>query len=270
MKNESTMKILGVALVVCLVCAILVATTAVTLKPIQKQNQETDRLKNILSAGGLLTDEGQDLHLIYKQNIRAEIIDLEQGSPVPEADLPDGIQPDRFDIREIAGDATVTRPLAPDEDLAQIKQVPKYMVVYHVIRDSMVQKHIFPVYGKGLWSTMYGFIALAPDLRTIKAFTFYDHGETPGLGGEVDNPRWKKYWIDKLAFNASGELKIEVIKGQVDAESPEAAYQVDGLSGSTLTTRGVHNLVRFWLGEQGWGPYIRNLKQMNPAGQGDA
>lgn len=260
MKNESTSKILIVSLGVCLVCAVLVATTAVTLKPIQRQNRENDKLKNILDAAGLSQKKGEDFQTLFDQHIRAEVIDLEKGIPIATEDLNASLKPDRFDIKTIAKNSQYTQPLPSDIDLAQIGNLPDYMVVYHVMKNGNVAKRIFPVYGKGLWSTMYGFLALGPDLKTIQAFTFYEHGETPGLGGEVDNPRWKQLWVGKKAFDDRGDLKIRVIKGQVDPASPKAEYQVDGLSGSTLTTRGVNDLVRFWLGDHGWGPYIDHLK----------
>ena len=135
------------------------------------------------------------------------------------------------------------------------------MVVYLVNNDSGVEKYILPMYGKGLWSTMYGFMALNKDLRTIDGFTFYSHGETPGLGGEVDNPKWKAQWKGKQAFNENWDISIEVIKGLVDPTGPKANSQIDGLSGSTLTTRGVDKLVRFWLGDQGYGPFFKNLRR---------
>ncbi len=133
------------------------------------------------------------------------------------------------------------------------------MVVYIVVEEGKTSKFILPIYGRGLWSTMYGFMALDRDLKTIRGFTFYEHGETPGLGGEVDNPRWKATWEGKRAFDDEWNLKIQVIKGRVDSSSSEAIYQVDGLSGSTITTRGVNNLVRFWLGEDGYGPFLKKL-----------
>jgi Na+-transporting NADH:ubiquinone oxidoreductase subunit C len=134
------------------------------------------------------------------------------------------------------------------------------MVIYQVMENEQVVRLILPVYGKGLWSTMYGFIALKNDLQMVTGFIFYEHGETPGLGGEIDNPRWRAKWIGKRAFDESGELKIEVVKGTIDPASPQAQYQVDGLSGATLTTRGVDNLVQFWLGENGYGPFLQNLR----------
>jgi Na+-transporting NADH:ubiquinone oxidoreductase subunit C len=123
-----------------------------------------------------------------------------------------------------------------------------------------VEMLILPIEGKGLWSTLYGFIALAPDATTIEGITFYEHGETPGLGGEIDNPSWKALWPGRRAFNDRGETAIEVIKGQAGppAEDP---YRVDGLSGATLTGRGVSHLVRFWLSEDGFGPFLDQVRE---------
>jgi Na+-transporting NADH:ubiquinone oxidoreductase subunit C len=135
------------------------------------------------------------------------------------------------------------------------------MVVYLVKEDNKVDKIVLPVYGKGLWSTMYGFMALDKDLKTVKGFTFYDHAETPGLGGEIDNPRWKNSWKEKQAFDEEGNVKIEVIKGQVDTSRPDAKYQIDGISGATLTARGVDHLVQFWLGDNGYGLLIKSLRE---------
>ncbi len=119
---------------------------------------------------------------------------------------------------------------------------------------------VLPVEGYGLWSTLYGFIALEADLTTIRGITFYQHGETPGLGGEVDNPNWKRKWVGRKAFGPEGEVKIHVVKGLAGPPS-EDPYEVDGLSGATITSRGVSHLVQFWLGEQGFGPFLEKLEQ---------
>jgi len=98
------------------------------------------------------------------------------------------------------------------------------------------------------------------DTTTIRGLTFYAHGETPGLGGEVDNPRWKALWPGRKAFDENWKPDIRVIKGQ--AGSPETdPHHVDGLSGATLTSRGVTNLLLFWLGDQGFGPYLQQFRQ---------
>ena len=107
---------------------------------------------------------------------------------------------------------------------------------------------------------MYGVVALKPDIVTIDSITFYDHGETPGLGGEIENPAWKVRWRGKEALDGEGNVLIEVLDGPVDQSRPGAERQVDGLSGATYTTRGVDQLVKFWLGPDGYGPYLGRLR----------
>ena len=107
---------------------------------------------------------------------------------------------------------------------------------------------------------MYGFLALDPDLATIRGLTFYQHGETPGLGGEVDNPRWKALWPGRIAFDETGEPVIAVARGRVGTPQQDP-HRVDGLAGATLTSRGVTAMLRFWLGEHGYGPYLERLKR---------
>jgi Na+-transporting NADH:ubiquinone oxidoreductase subunit C len=124
-----------------------------------------------------------------------------------------------------------------------------------------LQQVILPVYGKGLWSTMYGFISLDADMTTVVGFAFYEHGETPGLGGEIDNPNWKNLWPGKRIYDDQGKTRIEVVKGTVDRGSANAIYQVDGLSGATLTARGVGNLLQYWMGQNGYRPLLAKLKQ---------
>jgi Na+-transporting NADH:ubiquinone oxidoreductase subunit C len=106
---------------------------------------------------------------------------------------------------------------------------------------------------------MYGFLALDKDLATIRGLSFYKHGETPGLGGEVDNPVWKAKWPGRLAFGEAGTPDIHVIKGAAGPVESDP-HRVDGLSGATITSNGVTHLLRFWLGENGFGPYLSKLR----------
>jgi Na+-transporting NADH:ubiquinone oxidoreductase subunit C len=258
-KKDSTAKTLLVALGVCFVASILVSTAAVGLKPLQEKNKKLDLLKNILSAGDLY-EEGINIEKTYSEKISAEIVDLKTGETIPEADYDDQLNVDDFNVNRVAASSEWGEAINSENDIAGIRRKPRAMVVYTVKDGDEVEKYILPIYGKGLWSTLYGFLALDKDLHTVKGFTFYQHGETPGLGGEVDNPVWKSQWIGKQAYDADGNLRIEVIKGIVDRGSDKAKYQIDGLSGSTLTTRGVNNLVRFWLSENGYGPFLSKLK----------
>ncbi len=260
MAVDSIKHTIGVAFGVCLVCSVLVSTTSVTLKKVQDDNKKLDKMKNILIAGELYTTAAE-IEEVYNDKIEAEILELSSGLLLPEEKYNQSLDAQSFDIRAVAEDPEYNRKIPADKDIAQIKYMPKYMAIYLAKEGNDVKKYILPIYGKGLWSTMYGFIALDTKLETIEGFTFYEHGETPGLGGEIDNPRWKKIWKGKKAFDPTGKVKITVIKGLVNKTRPEAKYQVDGLSGATITTKGVDQLVKFWLGSEGYGPSIKKLRK---------
>ena len=180
------------------------------------------------------------------ESIEAAVIDLTTGRYAD-------VDPLTFDQREAVKDPQRSRQAPPNP--AQITRLPDHAKIYQVLKDGEVEQIILPIEGKGLWSTLYGFIALDADTTTIRGITFYQHGETPGLGGEVDNPVWKARWAGRKAYDEHGNVKISVIKGK--AGSPETdPYHVDGLSGATITSRGVNHLVQFWLGENGFGPFL--------------
>jgi Na+-transporting NADH:ubiquinone oxidoreductase subunit C len=259
MSSDRTSKTIMVALGVCLVCSVLVSSAAVALNSIQEENKELDKITNILAAGDLL-EEGKNVKEIYEESIKSIMIDLSTGKAVSEDNFTEELNIENFNIRDIAANKDLSTQIDPEDDIADIKRKPNYMVIYEVLQGDKIDKYILPIYGKGLWSTLYGFIALDSDLKTIKGLTFYEHGETPGLGGEVDNPKWKNSWNGKQAFDENGKVIIEVIKGIVDRSSPAAEHQIDGLSGSTITTRGVDNLVKFWLGAKGYGPFFAQLE----------
>jgi Na+-transporting NADH:ubiquinone oxidoreductase subunit C len=260
MSGDSTKKTIIVALGVCLVCSVLVSSAAVALNSIQEDNKRIDKLKNILEAGNLYEDKAS-IEKIYKEKIEGVLIELKTGKVLPEEKYNDRLNVTSFNIEEMAEDPEYGADIPASEDIAGIKAKPKYMPVYEVKNKGEIEKYIFPIYGKGLWSTLYGFLAIDKDLETIRGITFYQHGETPGLGGEVDNPKWKASWNGKKAYGENNEVKINVIKGKVDPSNPNSEYMVDGLSGATITTRGVDNFVKYWLGEHGYGPFIENLRQ---------
>jgi len=254
MPSETIGKTIAVAAGVCVVCSVFVSTAAVSLKDRIETNKTLDKNKNILIAAGLLEeDERANAEKVGKlfEQIDVKWIDLKTGDAVDAEALPE----ECLDERKAARDAKHSEKI--QEDIAKIKRRAKYRQVF---RCDTTGRIVLPVHGKGLWSTMYGFIALdAADLTTIRSFAFYEHGETPGLGGEVDNKKWKKSWKDKKAFDGSPwEPKIEVVKGTADRGS---RYQVDGIAGATLTARGVGNLVRFWLGDEGYGSYLDRLRE---------
>jgi len=261
MATETITKTIGVVVAICFVAAIFVSSAAVGLKPIQEENKRIDLLKNILIAGDLYESGKTNISETFKSKVNGEIINLENGNVIPEDKYDAILNLESFDVKAVASSSDYGKDIPTDKDLAGIRRMPKSIAIYKVGGKEGVDKYILPIYGKGLWSTLYGFVALDKDLHTIKGFTFYEHGETPGLGGEVDNPKWKSQWVGKQAYDEDWNLKIEVLKGLVDPNSAKAKYQVDGLSGSTLTTRGVSNLVRFWLSEEGYKPFITKLRE---------
>ncbi len=260
MSADSTKRTIVVALCVCLVCSILVSTAAVGLKGIQNENKRLDKIKNILIAGDLLAD-GTTVQETYEKQIKGKFIELSNGNVLEEETLQNGVTIETFDVKAMAKDGEYGVAVPAEKDIASVRRVPKYMTVYEVVNNGQVEKYILPVSGFGLWSTLYGFIAINKDLQTVEGLTFYEHGETPGLGGEVDNPRWKAIWKGKHALDGQGNVVLTVIKGAVDPNNPQAKHQIDGLSGSTLTTRGLDNMVKFWLGQDGYGPFFNKLRQ---------
>ncbi len=197
---------------------------------------------------------GAKVKELFDSTITAKLVDLESGK------FSDAFDPITFDPLKAAKDPKTSSALKGSEDIAGIKRQERYTTVYMVEKDGEVETLILPVRGYGLWSTLHGFIAVKGDLNTVVGMGFYQHGETPGLGGEVDNPKWKGQWPGKTLFDDNDKLAVQVVKGGVDPQSPNATHQVDGLAGATLTSVGVDNLLKFWLGQNGFGPFIANLR----------
>ncbi|MDP6979810.1 MAG: Na(+)-translocating NADH-quinone reductase subunit C [Myxococcota bacterium] len=259
MQQHSTGYIVGFMAAVCLVCSVFVAGSAVSLKPLQEANVVLDRQKKVLIVSGLM-EEGASLSAaevgeLFDARVVARAVELETG------DYSEEVDPNTYDQIKAAKDPELGRNAAANP--AKVRRLPKVGVVYQVQSESgQLDSVIVPIEGMGLWGTLYGYLALAPDTRTIKGITFYQHKETPGLGGEVDNARWKALWKGRLAYDDSWNPKIDVIKGQAGSVEKNP-YAVDGLSGATITSRGVSALVKYWLGGDGFGPYLAKVRGDN-------
>src|SRR5690606_25537304 len=256
-QKESTVRTLTVALLVCLVGSVFVAGAAVALGPTQAENRLLDKQRSILAIAGLGEPgmSGNQVKSLFDERIVARLVDLETGRFSDEFDAR------TFDPLAAAKDPELSKPLPGSQDIASIKRRERFSTVYIVEGEGgEIETLILPVRGYGLWSTLYGFMAVEGDLDTVAGFGFYQHGETPGLGGEIDNPKWRGLWPGKELFDDSNKLAVQIVKGNVDPQSPRAQHQVDGLAGATLTTNGVNNLLHFWLGENGFGTFIANLR----------
>jgi len=233
----------------------VVSTAAVLLKPIQQANQALERKRNILAVAGLSVPRAEVDALFERFEARA--VDLATGR------FTDGVDVATYDQRRAAADPATSTPVPRDEDIAGIGRRARLAVVY-LLRgeDDRIAQVILPVHGYGLWSTLYGFLSVeGGDMNTVAGIRFYEHAETPGLGGEVDNPRWRDRWRGKAIFGEDGSVRLSLVKGAVDTSRPQALYEVDGLAGATLTARGVTNLIHYWLGKQGFGPFLANLRE---------
>ena len=255
MNNNSMSKTLLVSMTLCLVCSLIISLAAVNLKDKQTANILSDKQETILASAGLL-EEGKLVEESFL-SIQEKIVNLETGYYDTSIDL------STYDEKIFSRNELTSRKLLPKEDIAVLKRRENFAKVYLHYKDGLLTSIVLPVRGLGLWGTLYGYLAMESDLETVIGLEFYKHKETPGLGGEVDNPRWKSLWRGKKIYSPSGEVILKVIKGNVDNNSPTSTYQVDGLSGATITSNGVTNLLNFWLGELGYGPYLKNLKLNN-------
>jgi Na+-transporting NADH:ubiquinone oxidoreductase subunit C len=246
---DTTSKTIIVAVALCLFCSMIVSVAAVSLRPVQDANRLLDKQRNILQVAGVW-EPGIDIAEAF-QRFEPRIVDLDTG------EFDATLDPTEYDDRAAGSDLTLSTPL--EDDPAGIGRRANAMTVY-LLNDENgdLDKVILPVHGYGLWSTLYGFIALEQDGNEIYGLQFYEHGETPGLGAEVDNPRWRALWNGKEVYGDEGDLQITVAKGVPSSDM--AVHHIDAIAGATLTSAGVDNLVRFWLGEQGFGPFLDRLK----------
>jgi Na+-transporting NADH:ubiquinone oxidoreductase subunit C len=241
-----------VAVLVSLACSVVVATAAVLLKPRQEINERLNMQRNILDVAGLM-ESGGDVAALF-EGIETRLVEFASGAIV---DQPDAIT---FDAVTAARDAQLGETIPAERDIAKLGRRAKFGKVYLARSNGRLDSIILPIRGSGLWSTLYGFIALAPDGNTVRAISFFEHAETPGLGDQIDDPRWRALWKGKQAFDSSGAVRLAVVKGRVAPDASSAMHQVDGLSGATLTGNGVTNLVRYWLGSDGYGVFLARLR----------
>ena len=234
-----------IPLIACVACAVIVSVTAVSVRPEQNLNIENEKKLKILAAAGIVTDE------VEKEfsNIETLYVDFTSGQLVQVEN--------NYDHIKASASAQSSSIVPKDQDIAILKRRENIAPIYvWYSEEEQIQKVVLPIRGYGLWGTLYGYISLDSDLNTVKGIEYYDHKETPGLGGEVDNPDWKSDWDGKKVYDSSGKVILYVTKGPSSEE-----YEIDGISGATLTSNGVTNMIRYWLGENGYGPVLQKLRE---------
>ena len=268
--KNSPLNVITLAVVLCVVCSLVVSTAAVGLKSLQDANVTLDRKANLLSVTGF-EDLGSadDINKLFGERFEIEIIDLETGEPAVEEAMEalseagkkmDSPEETLLKYSQVWASKSkkdaVSDQIPKNEDIVQIKYREKFSHVYIMKSESgEVEKYVFPVRGYGLWSMMKGYLAVEPDLQTIAGLTFYEHAETPGLGGEIKSAKFKSQWPGKKIYGEDGDVGVQVVKA-----APDDQYSIDALTGATITSNGVSNMMKYWLGDNGFGPYIKQKK----------
>ena len=234
-----------IPLVACIACAIIVSVTAVSVRPEQNLNIENEKKIKILAAAGIETDKVDEEF----SRIKTVFVDFETDKLVTIDSA--------YDHIKAASDPDLSTVIPKADDIAVLKRRENIGTIYvWVDEKNAIEKLVLPIRGYGLWGTLYGYLSLDSDLNTVRGIEYYDHKETPGLGGEVDNPNWKSDWYGKRIYNDDGSVALYVTKGASSTD-----YEIDGISGATLTTNGVSNMIKYWLGDNGYGPIIKNLSE---------
>ena len=262
-----------VATLLCLTCALVVSAASVSLRPLQLENAQLDRRNNILQVSGFTPEEikeGGGIKKVFESRFDVEIIDLDTGDDArdecqaamnkakdKEVNLAE--EYDQLWASKVNPEKGLSEKLDKKTDVCGIKSREKFSEVFIMkSTDGKPELYVFPVRGNGLWSLMQGYLSVKPDFQTVVGLTFYQQAETPGLGGEVQNPDWKALWNGKKIYD-NGEVKLAVIKGNKAGND----YGVDALSGATITSNGVTNMIDFWMGSKGFGPFIEKMKNQD-------
>jgi Na+-transporting NADH:ubiquinone oxidoreductase subunit C len=243
------------AALVGVIASAVVATASVVLDSRQQANRLLHRQRQVLEVVGLGPTEGRfsagDVTRLFDENIRTLAIDLESGMIAPDID------PSTFDQERATQDPATSRP-AP-ANAARVPRLPRHALVYLLLRGNDVDAVVLPFQGVGLWSTVHGFIALESDLSRVRGVTFYEHAETAGLGARISDPAWRSLWVGRRVFDDEWRPRLTVVKGRAPPAG-ESPFEVDGISGATLTGNGVTKALQFWLGDQVLGPYLTRYR----------
>ena len=261
MNTENPRTAFLIVIVVALVCSVLVSLSAIGLRPIQERNALIERSRNIVALSGLVDPEqslsGEEILAAIEQ-MDVRVLDIDTG------EFDDSIDPAEFDPRAAVLDPELGVAIPPDQDLAQLSRRSRYEIVYLAWEGDEIKRVIMPIVGQGMWSTLYGYIALENDLSTIAAATFYEQAETAGLGDKITDPGWLATWQGRALFGSDGRFRFRVAAGPVDAGSAAAEHEVDGISGATVTGDAVSRLVAYWFGPNGYAPFLENLRNETP------
>lgn len=246
--NESRAKTVAMAFIVSAICALMVSGATVILRPIQTANRAAEqqaRLESLIAGipgmAELLAQSGGTLGTV--------VVDLNRASASAE------VTPET--LAEALQDRANWTDLPAGQDLAGLGSRPDLAQIY-LLRgaDRAISLVILPVSGQGYNAPIDAVLALSGDMQTVAGFAITSQAETPGLGGRIDEPAWLAQFAGTRLADATGEIRFAVARGPAASE-----YQVDGITGATRTMNAVTQMLRFWLGPQGYGPLIAAMRR---------
>jgi len=212
------------------VCALLLSAASSGLKPRQEANVQVDKMKNILKCLSILPENATSKQVteLFAKRVVLKVVNA------------------KGEILNVTADEAAK--IDPEAEQAKPVEQQRYpLYVMQAEQGDAVEAYCIPIFGKGLWSTLYGYLSLEKDANSVRGITFYKHGETPGLGGEIEAPWFQENFVGKKILDPEGELvSITVVKGHAadKFQDPEKlSHAVDGISGATLTSKGVTKLL---------------------------
>jgi len=262
MRKDAPLRALLTVLITAVICSTIVSGSVVLLRPIQLNNKLLERSNNILQLTGLLPADGvvdsETLLDLFKR-LDARVVNID------ELDFDTEFDPYTFDSRKAAADPELSVPIPAADDRAGLGRRSRYKTIYLVWKEGALDRAVLPIRGAGMWSMLYGYIALESDFNTIAGVVFYEQNETPGLGDQIATPHWQAKWVGKKLYAESGDMLFRIAEGPVSADSPAAGHQVDALTGATVTANAVTALLQYWFGPNGYGPLLHRLREQPPS-----
>ncbi|WP_339867814.1 NADH:ubiquinone reductase (Na(+)-transporting) subunit C [uncultured Algoriphagus sp.] len=234
--QQSNTYIITFSVILTVVLGLLLSGTSQVLGPLQKEAIALDNKKQILGAvisgDEIAAMTPKEINSYYESRIASIVVDID-GKEVTEQD---GV--------------AVT---AETVDIAKNYKKPKEerlfpVYIYHAEGNADdVANYVLPLYGAGLWDAIWGYIALDTDMNTVGGITLAHAGETPGLGARITEPEVQSRYVGKTIFDESGDLvAVQMQKGE-GKDYSDNPHQVDGMSGATITGKGVNNMLYNYL-----------------------
>ncbi len=252
--SDSLARALGVTLGVALVCGGLASISDVLLEARQSANRLAERQEIIEKIVARMPGVEAVLDPSSVDQIEARVVDLATGNDVS------GVDPALFDAAKAAADPATRVEIPREQDIARIGARARFATIYLTRQGRRLRLVILPVHGSGYTSELRGFLALEADRNSIAALAFYQHGETPGLGARLEDPEWLAKWRGKRLYDDTGRYRLQVRRGRGDFDPDAQRYEVDGITGATRTSQAISQLLRYWLGDHGFGPFLKRLR----------